>query len=91
MTHKHTMVLDGNWFTCEGCPARVEVVPRIKPCSEGARVVASARVRNAGRGGFTLNEMVGLSRLWHTVFQNFVDADVAARPGRVGRRARRSV
>jgi hypothetical protein len=90
MTHKHVMVLDGNWFICEGCPARVEVVPRIKPCLEGARVVASVRVRNAGRGGFTLDEIVGLARLWHTVFQNFVDADAAVRPARRARRARRS-
>jgi hypothetical protein len=62
--HKHVLVINGNWFSCEGCTARLEVVPLIERAPGGARVTASARVRNGGRGGFTLDEMNEVCRFW---------------------------
>jgi hypothetical protein len=29
--HKHMLHVDGNWFSCEGCGVRLEVVPFVEP------------------------------------------------------------
>ena len=68
--HRHTMVRNGNWFACEGCRARVEIVPIV----EGRNVTASARVRHAGRGGFSLGDLRGLALLWLQGVVAFVEA-----------------
>ncbi len=87
--HKHVMGLYGSWFCCEVCTARVEVLSRVEQVSQGARVVASARVRDAGCGGFTVDELGGLARLWLRVFQHYVDSLGLGRPARPRRHVRR--
>jgi hypothetical protein len=76
--HKHTMVLDGSFYFCSGCLALVEMVPSVKRAPGGSTLTASARVRDYGDGGFHLDEMVGLCRLWLTCFMNGVKAHAAA-------------
>jgi hypothetical protein len=85
--HKHVLVVDGNWFSCEGCTARLEVVPLVERSPGGSRVTASARVRNAGRGGFTLDEMSDVCRFWLTRFRSYVQEQEGL--NRRGRRSRR--
>jgi hypothetical protein len=68
--HKHVMVLDGSFYFCEGCLAVVEMVPSLKRIPGGTTLTASARVRDYGDGGFHLDEMVGLCRLWLTCLMN---------------------
>jgi hypothetical protein len=87
--HKHVMVLDGSFFACEVCSACVEVVSRVEQVLQGVRVVASVRVRDPGCGGFTRDELGGLSRLWLRIFQHYVDGVGLGRPARPGRRVRR--
>jgi hypothetical protein len=81
--HKHTMILDGSFYFCEGCSALVEMVPSFKRVSQGARITASARVRNDGIGGFGFDEMVGLGRLWLACFMNQVGGQPATSCGGV--------
>jgi hypothetical protein len=87
--HKHVLVFENDWFTCEGCAVRVEVVPLFEPSPEGVKVIASVRVRNAGRGGFTLDEMSGLARFWLKGFRRYVEQQ--ENPKRSGRRSRRQL
>jgi hypothetical protein len=85
--HKHNLVLDGNWFTCEGCMARVEVVPLVKPSPDGVKLTASVRVRDAGRGGFTFDEMNKLALLWLGHFRIYMEKrEKVKRSGRGSRR-----
>jgi hypothetical protein len=81
--HKHVMVLDGSFYFCEGCLAVVEMVPSLKRIPGGTKVIASARVRDYGIGGFGLDEMVGLSRLWLACFLNQVGGLPATSSGGV--------
>jgi hypothetical protein len=85
--HKHVLLVDGNWFSCEGCTARLEVVPRVEPSSGGSVVTASARVRNSGRGGFTVDEMNEVCQFWLARFRTYVQEQEGL--NRRGRRSRR--
>ncbi len=87
--HKHVMVLAGECFTCEVCTARVEMVPQFNASPRGVRIVSSARVRDAGRGGFTVDELRGLACLWLKLFREYVREREPVRPGRRFRRAAR--
>jgi hypothetical protein len=71
--HNHNLVLDGSWFTCEGCTACVEVVPRFESSPEGVKVTVSVRVRNTGWGGFNHNEMGRLARFWLGHFRIYME------------------
>ncbi len=90
--HKHVMRLDhaGDdgrwWFCCEACPAEVEIVPSFPRLNT---VNSSARVRNEGIGGFSVDELMALSRLW---LEGFVSYAVSCRPrsAPVQRRRRRA-
>jgi hypothetical protein len=79
--HKHVMVLDGSFYFCEGCLAVVEMVPSLKRIPGGTKVIASARVRDYGIGGFGLDEMIGLSRLWLACLMNQATGQPAASCG----------
>lgn len=86
--HKHVMVLqhgDGarSWFYCEGCPAVVDIVQRV----DGGQVHCSARVRHQGDGGFEVEELIGLGRLWLSCFEAFL---AALHPRPAPRRRRKS-
>jgi hypothetical protein len=89
--HKHVMVLAGEYFICEVCPARVEIVPQFNASGRGYSIVASARVRDAGRDGFTLGDLRGLGRLWLKLFGEYVRKRESVEPGRRVRRSRRRV
>jgi hypothetical protein len=82
------MIADGNWFSCEGCSGRVEVVPLVERCREGTTITASARVRDAGRGGFSLVELGDLARLWLGLFQMYAEGYTGDRLGRRGQHQR---
>jgi hypothetical protein len=84
--HKHVMALVGEYFICEVCTARVEMVPQFNASPRGVRIVSSARVCDAGRGGFTVAELGGLARLWLKLFREYVRDREPVRPGRRARR-----
>lgn len=90
--HKHVMVYGPvagqSWFWCELCPASVEIVPMMRPSAEGTKLIASARVRNAGACGFDWEELLTLARLWHAMFAAYV-AEELHRERSVPRRRRR--
>jgi hypothetical protein len=85
--HKHVLVVDGNWFSCEGCTARLEVVPLVERSPGGSVVTSSARVRDAGQGGFTVEEMSDVCRFWLDRFRSYAQQQEGL--NRAGRRARR--
>jgi hypothetical protein len=86
--HAHVMVMDLGgqgrwWFRCEGCPARVEVVPS----TAGDTVTASMRVRSPGAGGFDADELIVLGWLWIAGFLSFAESQLTW--PRASRRRRR--
>ncbi len=94
MVHKHIFVLDrlgfgagARWmYGCEGCAARAEVVPLLRRLSATeTQVTASVRVRADGFGGFSVEELSTLGRLWLQIFNSFV-ASSAGRSSPVRRR-----